>query len=210
MTESRAACEATDEMTTPIPAVGDAGRSTRDDRSPFASLDWALFVAMGLIWGSSFLLIAIALDDFHPGLITWARVGLGAGALAVLPDARARIDRADWPRIVAMSVVWVAVPFTLFPLAEEHINSAVTGLLNGATPFFAGLFGALFFHRVPRGPQRAGIVVGFAGITLVSLGSAARAGPRSSAWSWSWRRRSATGWPPTWLGHCSRSTARSP
>ncbi len=147
----------------------------RSDREPFALLDWGLFVAVGVIWGSSFLFIAIGLDDFHPGLITWARVGLGAAALAVI-RARARIDRADWHRVVALSVVWVAVPFTLFPLAEEHINSAVTGLLNGATPLFAGLFGALFFNRVPRGPQRAGMAVGFAGIALVSLGSATDGG----------------------------------
>ena len=129
-----------------------------------------------MIWGSSFLFIAIGLDDFHPGLITWARVGLGAAALAVIPRARGRIDRADRRRVIALSVVWVAIPFTLFPLAEEHINSAVTGLLNGATPLFAGLFGAFFFNRVPRGPQRAGMAVGFAGIALVSLGSATDGG----------------------------------
>lgn len=150
--------------------------ATRTDRDAFAPLDWSLFVAVGGIWGASFLFIAIGLDHFHPGLITWARVGLGAAALAVVPSARTRIDRADWPRILAISVVWVGVPFTLFPLAEEHINSAVTGLLNGATPFFAGLFGALFFDRAPRGPQRAGMAVGFAGIALVSLGSAADGG----------------------------------
>ena len=149
---------------------------TRSDREPFAALDWGLFVAVGLIWGSSFLLIAIGLDDFHPGLITWSRVGLGAAALAVMPGARARIEGADWRRVITLSVVWVAIPFTLFPLAEEHINSAVTGLLNGATPLFAGLFGALFFDRAPRGPQRLGIAVGFAGIALVSLGSAADGG----------------------------------
>ena len=148
----------------------------RTDRDAFVALDWSLFTAIGVIWGSSFLLIAIGLDDFHPGFITWARVGLGAAALAVLPAARGRIERADWRRVIAISVVWVGVPFTLFPLAEEHINSAVTGLLNGATPFFAGLFGALFFDRTPRGPQRTGMAVGFLGIALVSLGSAADGG----------------------------------
>lgn len=150
--------------------------SPRTDRDAFAMLDWSLFVAVGVIWGSSFLLIAIGLDHFHPGLITWARVGLGAAALAVLPAARAPIERKDWRRLVAISVLWVGIPFTLFPLAEEHINSAVTGLLNGATPLFAGLFGALFFNRVSRGPQRAGMAVGFFGVTLVSLGSAADGG----------------------------------
>ena len=157
-------------MTAPtIPAI-------RSDREPFAVTEWLLFAAIGLIWGSSFLLIKIGLEAFHPGLITWARVGLGALALAVIPAARRPIQREDWPRILQLGVVWVAIPFTLFPLAEEHINSAVTGLLNGATPFFGGLIGALWFNRAPRGPQRWGIAVGFLGIALIAASSSAEGG----------------------------------
>jgi drug/metabolite transporter (DMT)-like permease len=153
-----------------------AAGTTRSDRQPFESLDWLLFAAVGLIWGSSFLLIAIGLETFHPGFITWARVSLGALTLAALPSARNRIEREDLPRLVLLSLVWVAIPFTLFPLAELHINSAVTGLLNGATPIFAGIIAGVFFSRPPRGPQRAGLAIGFAGVTMVSLGSAATGG----------------------------------
>lgn len=150
--------------------------AVRSDRDAFESLDWWLFAAVGLIWGSSFLLIKIGLEAFHPGLITLIRVGLGAAALTALPAARRRIAVEDRKKLLLLSILWVGIPFTLFPLAEEHINSAVTGLLNGATPLFAGLFGALFFGRTPRGPQRLGIAVGFAGIILVSIGSSAEGG----------------------------------
>lgn len=148
----------------------------RSDRDAFESLDWWLFAAVGLIWGSSFLLIKIGLESFHPGFITLLRVGLGAGALMALPAARRKINVEDRGKLLFLSILWVGIPFTLFPLAEEHINSAVTGLLNGATPLFAGLFGALFFGRTPRGPQRLGIAVGFAGIVLVSVGTSAEGG----------------------------------
>jgi drug/metabolite transporter (DMT)-like permease len=150
--------------------------ATRSDREPFASTEWLLFAAIGLIWGSSFVLIKIGLEAFHPGFITWARVGLGALALAAMPASRRPIEREDRRRIVQLGVLWVAIPFTLFPLAQEHINSAVTGLLNGATPLFAGLIGALWFNRAPRGPQRWGIATGFVGIALISIGSSAEGG----------------------------------
>jgi len=146
------------------------------DRESFTAFDWALFCSIAGIWGASFLFIKLGLDAFHPGLITWARVGLGATAMMSLPASRARIDREDRPRLVALSVVWVGIPFTLFPLAETHINSAVTGLLNGATPFFAAIAGALFFGRAIGRSQRWGLLLGFAGIALVSVGSSAEGG----------------------------------
>ncbi|CAN5374511.1 MAG: DMT family transporter [Acidimicrobiia bacterium] len=153
-----------------------APSSVASDREPFTGTDWVLFAAVGLIWGASFLLIKVALDVFHPGLITWTRVALGAAALIVLPGGRTQIAPEDRWAMTILSIVWVAIPFTLFPLAEEHINSAMTGLLNGAVPFFTGLVGALFFARTPRGPQRWGIAVGFIGIALVSGGATAEGG----------------------------------
>ncbi len=137
----------------------------------FSPTDWAVFSAIALIWGASFLFIAVGLQSLEPGLITLLRVGLGALILNLLPGERVRIAAADRPRLVAVSVVWVGIPFTLFPLAERHINSAVTGLLNGATPMFVALFAALFFGRRTTGPQLVGLAVGFAGIVLISAPS---------------------------------------
>jgi drug/metabolite transporter (DMT)-like permease len=162
------------DLPTGEPLVPVAGPS---DRDAFQPLDWGLFVAVGGIWGASFLFIAIGLDHFHPGLVTLLRVGLGALTLGLLPAARrTRIQRTDRARLLAVSITWVGIPFTLFPLAEEHINSAVTGLLNGATPLWTGLFGALFFARTPRGPQLVGMLVGFGGVALVSLSTSVGGG----------------------------------
>lgn len=145
--------------------------AVRSDREPFEPRDWGRFLAVSFIWGASYLFIDIALDAFHPGLITWIRVGLGALSLAVLPAARVRFDPEDRKKVLALSIVWVGVPFTLFPLAQQYINSAVTGMLNGAVPIFTAIIGGLFFGRPSRGPQRVGLLIGFSGIALVSLSS---------------------------------------
>jgi drug/metabolite transporter (DMT)-like permease len=147
--------------------------AARSDREAFEPVDWGLFAGVSLIWGASFLFIDIALDDFHPGLITWIRVGLGALSLVALPAARTAFDREDRPRILLLSVVWVFIPFTLFPLAQQYINSSVTGMLNGAVPIFTAIIGGLFFSRPSRGPQRTGLAIGFVGIAAVSLSSGA-------------------------------------
>jgi drug/metabolite transporter (DMT)-like permease len=146
-------------------------RTASANEGSFSSQDWALFWGIALIWGSSFLLISVALESLHPGAITFGRVGFGAAALAVVPAARKRIDPEDRRRLVVLSLVWVAIPFTLFPLAEQHINSAVTGLLNGAMPIFAALVAALFLREFPRGAQLWGLLTGFTGVVLISVPS---------------------------------------
>ena len=142
-----------------------------DRTEPFDPIDWALFVGIALIWGSSFLLIAIALESLHPGLITLLRVGLGALALSLAPKSPSKILPEDRRQLLVLSFIWTAIPFTLFPLAEQYINSAVTGLLNGATPIFVALVSTLILGKTPKGAQLAGIVIGFVGVVMISAPS---------------------------------------
>lgn len=145
--------------------------SAGTNQGAFGVAEWALFWSIGIIWGSSFLFMAIGLEAFSPGLITWMRVGLGAAVLSMVPRARTPIAREDWPRLVALSLFWVGIPFTLFPVAQQWINSAVTGMLNGAMPIFAAAIASVMLGRLPRGAQLTGLVVGFAGVVAVSLPS---------------------------------------
>lgn len=137
----------------------------------FTTGDWGLFTAIAMIWGSSFLFIAIGLESLHPGVITFVRVGLGAATLTAIPRRSVEIAADDRPRLLLLSFLWTAIPFTLFPLAEQYINSAVTGLLNGATPIFTGLVAALLLKQAPRGPQLLGLAVGFIGVICISVPS---------------------------------------
>lgn len=146
-----------------------------DNSGQFDPRDWALFMGISIIWGASFLLIAFALEGLLPGMITLGRVSLGAitlWTLRVITAGGRRIEPEDRPRLVLLSVLWVGIPFTLFPLAQEHINSAVTGLLNGAMPVFAAVVSTVLLKAAPRGVQLLGIIVGFLGIVLISVGSA--------------------------------------
>lgn len=138
----------------------------------FTSSDWALFCAVSLIWGASFLLIDIGLDALTPGMVTLIRVGSGAAALLIL--TRVQQGRFTMPEpddrllIAVLGLVWVAIPFTLFPLAQDRINSSIAGLLNGATPIFAAVVAAVFLKQRTRGPQLLGIALGLVGIALIS------------------------------------------
>lgn len=146
-----------------------------DNLGRFSPQDWGLFLGISLIWGASFLLIATALESFTPGLITLGRVGGGAATLLALkafsPAAERTLERVDYPKVVLLSIIWVAIPFTLFPLAQQYINSAVTGLLNAAMPIFAALVSIAFVKQAPSRNASLGIALGFIGVVLISAPS---------------------------------------
>jgi drug/metabolite transporter (DMT)-like permease len=141
------------------------------NQQSFSAGDWGLFWSISIIWGASFLLMDIGLDAFGPGLITLLRVGLGASVLWLFPQTRVPVERADWPRLLALSIIWVAIPFTLFPIAQQWINSALAGMLNGAMPIFAAAIASILLRRLPRGAQLAGVAIGFLGVVAIAFPS---------------------------------------
>lgn len=142
-------------------------RGTRSEA--FGPAEWALLVAIAGMWGSSFVFIDIGLEAFRPGFITLARIGLGAAALALFPRTRRPVAREDWGRIVLLGVVWMAIPLTLFPIAQQWIDSSVAGMVNGGMPLFSALVASVLLRTVPGVRQAAGLVVGFAGVVLITL-----------------------------------------
>lgn len=131
--------------------------------------DWLRLAAPGLIWGTSFFFIAEGLEAFPAIMITPMRIAFGFAALACVPASRTPIPRSAWPRIIALAAVWMAVPLSMFPFAEERVSSSVTGMLNGATPLFVATVGALVFHMRPSRAQVTGLIVGFLGVVLIAI-----------------------------------------
>lgn len=141
----------------------------------FSLRDWGLLVAVALMWGASFLLIDFGLVDLRPESVAWLRLAFGAGTLGLIPASRRRVARGDWPLIALLGCVWMAIPFLLFPFAQQWITSSLAGMINGSTPLFTALIAALWFRRPPRGLQLAGLAIGFVGVVAIywpTLGAA--------------------------------------
>ncbi len=137
-------------------------------REAFGLSEWGLLSGIALIWGSSFVFIAIGLDAFRPGVVTLARVLLGAGTLALVPKARAAIERQDRARVFVLGIVWIGIPLIIFPIAQQWIDSSVAGMLNGAVPLTSALWATLLLRRLPGWRQLVGIGIGFVGILAIS------------------------------------------
>src|SRR4030095_4095310 len=131
--------------------------------------DWALLVVPGVIWGASFLFIAEGLAAVAPNGVTFTRIAIGFLTLSLFPSARTPVARSDWAGTAALGVLWFAFPLSMFPFAEQHVSSALTGMLNGATPLFVAAVASLLAHRLPERGTLAGLVIGFGGAVVMAL-----------------------------------------
>src|SRR5438552_3972049 len=136
-------------------------------------MGWLLVVVPGVIWGASFLFIAEGLQAVAPMGVTFVRIAVGFVTLSLVPSARRPIVRGDRGKTALLGILWLAFPLSMFPFAEQHVSSALAGMLNGATPLFAALVASVLARRSPSRRVAAGLAIGFGGAALIAFPSLA-------------------------------------
>lgn len=140
-----------------------------------------MLLFLAVVWGASFLFIAIGLEAFTPGMVAWLRLIIAVAVLSALPSVRRRVDRRDWPAIAIVTVAGNAGPALLFAYAEQTIESSLAGMLNAAVPLATATIAFTLGIRSLRRVHVIGLVLGFAGVVLLSLPSATGSGSETLA-----------------------------
>lgn len=126
---------------------------------------------LALFWGSSFLWIKMGLASFTPVQMTFIRVVLGASVLVALCYAGGRRlprDRRLWGHLVVAALIGNAIPFTLFAVGEQTVDSGVAGVLNATTPLWVLLIAIMLrAERDLSATKVGGLVLGFLGTLLI-------------------------------------------
>ena len=152
----------------------------RAEDQPMAPVDWSILAVISSIWGASFLFMAIGLESFEPGLVALLRVGFGALTLACIPAVWQPVPVEARRRIALLGVTWMAFPLTLFPIAQQWIDSSVAGMLNSGMPLMTVVIGRLAF-ATPTGPRRlGGVLIGLLGILLIGIPEASTDGSNAA------------------------------
>lgn len=140
------------------------------------NLKWILYIALILIWGTSFILIKKGLEVFDPIQLGSLRIIITF--LTLLPLAFKRfksITRKDWMIIGAGGILGSFFPAYLFAMAQTGLNSSTAGILNSLTPLFTLLIGVSFFQLKAKWWSYAGVLIsmlGTYGLLTVSGGNA--------------------------------------
>ncbi|MEP3045902.1 MAG: EamA family transporter [Roseibium sp.] len=139
---------------------------------PQKSIEFALLGVLALLWGSSYMWLAIALETIPPLTLIAFRVGLAAlvlVAILMLRGISLPKDGKTWRQFFIQSLVNSSGPWLLLAWGQQSIDSAVASVLNSTSPLFVFLFSILFLTRSDRPGlmQLLGVFAGVSGIILI-------------------------------------------
>ena len=128
-----------------------------------------LLVALGVVWGSSFILIKRGLTGFDPLQLVSIRVGL-AGIIFLPVVFRKKARQLPFNKIKALAAVGIvgsSIPFFLFAVAETRVDSGTTGVINSLMPLMTMTIGFLIFKIGLSIEKVIGIIIGLIGVLLL-------------------------------------------
>ena len=135
-------------------------------------IDWLLFFALGFIWGSSYLFIKLAVDDFGTFTLVALRLVVGAALLwTVVRLAHQPLprERRIYGHLLVMAIINITIPFLLITWAEQSVESSLAAILTSPVPLFAIVLSAIFLADEPmRVNGLIGLIVGFVGVVIVT------------------------------------------
>jgi len=134
-------------------------------------INWINFVLLCLIWGSSFILMKWSKDGLNATQI--ASVRIFSAGLVFVPFAFFHfksIPLRKLPLVLLSAIFGNLLPAYLFAAAiSKKVDSSLAGILNSLTPIFVVIMGLLVFRIRVRRHQVFGVLVGFAGLLLLTL-----------------------------------------
>jgi len=133
--------------------------------------EWGAFILLGLVWGSSFLWIKVAVQEIGPVTLVALRLLIGSiGLLAVGLIWRPSFPRESkvWLALLLIGITNTVIPFVLISWGEVYIDSGVAAIVNGTVPLFTILIAHVFLHDDRITMVRGfGLLMGFVGVVVL-------------------------------------------
>ncbi|TMB68250.1 MAG: DMT family transporter [Chloroflexi bacterium] len=141
-------------------------RRSADARAP------VVLLALGCVWGASFLFIKVLVDDTGPLEVATGRLCIGAVAIMTFIRLRG-LPLTRTPSLIGkvsiLALVANIAPFALIAWGEEHIESGTASVLNSTMPIFTALFATVVLPEERFTTARAsGLVVSFLGVLVLT------------------------------------------
>ena len=129
------------------------------------------YIALGLVWGCSFIFIELGLEFLTPFGVAFVRCALGAITLLTVVKVRKISlpkERSTWQKLWIVALLLNVVPGNLFAFAQQYVTSVLAGIINATTPLMTMVFMLLLFKEQKlKGEQIIGLFIGAFGVMVV-------------------------------------------
>ncbi|WP_245899665.1 EamA family transporter [Nonomuraea indica] len=149
-------------------------QNTADRRSSL--MVWGALAVVYVVWGSTYLGIAVAVESIPPllsGAMRFVVAGLllGGVVLARSGVAAFRMTRRQFLGAAVVGVLLLTFGNGMVAVSEQYISTGLAALLVASVPLWLVVFRIVVRDR-PKSLTLAGVLVGFAGVAALSLGGA--------------------------------------
>ena len=129
------------------------------------------YIALGLVWGCSFIFIKLGLEFLTPFGVAFGRCALGAITLLIvvkIKKIKLPSDKQIWFKLWVVAMLLNVIPGILFAYAEVHVTSVLAGIINAATPLATLVVMLIAFREEKlKVEQIQGLIVGGIGVLVV-------------------------------------------
>ena len=133
--------------------------------------DWGLLLLLALLWGCSFLLMAISLESIPVLTTAFSRLALAGVLLSIfvaLKKESITVDRQFLVEISLLGLLRAALPVALILWAQTRIESGVAGILNSTSALFTLLVAHALTDNEKITPNKlTGVILGMSGVALI-------------------------------------------
>lgn len=134
--------------------------------------EYALYWILGVLWGTNFLFMKMAVQVISPTQVALMRVLFGLLPIllfALLRKALKREHLKHSKHFIAMGILAVVIPYLGFIKGTEYLASGSAGAISGAIPLMTALFASLFLPTDRLTPKKiSGLILGFFGVALIA------------------------------------------
>ena len=132
-----------------------------------AQLAW--LIALGAIWGASFLFMKLAVPAFGPSVMMGGRIGIGAATLSLIAwfIGKTLPRGAQWKPAVIIGIFYAAIPLWLWGYAAQQLSASLLSIINATAPLFGVLMSLLWLRERLSALGLAGLTLGFAGVAVL-------------------------------------------
>ena len=129
------------------------------------------YLALGTVWGCSFIFIELGLEFLTPFGVAFIRCALGAITLLIFTKIRKvdlPADRKIWQKLWVVAMLLNVIPGVLFAFAQQYVTSVLASIINAGTPLMTLVFMLIVFREEKLKPEQIiGLLIGALGVLTV-------------------------------------------